>query len=106
GRQDCAEASGIGGVRGLVERGAREALSGVPWTPGRHSAQNRGMYYLAWIFEILPPGEKSLDEARANVIADYQNELEQRWTRQLREKYPVKVNEKAKRYVLDQLQKR
>jgi peptidyl-prolyl cis-trans isomerase SurA len=104
--KDYAQKQGIRVERGLFERGDREALSGVPWTPGRHSAQNRGMYYLAWIFEILPPGEKSLDEARANVIADYQNELEQRWIRQLREKYPVKVNEKAKRYVLDQLQKR
>ncbi len=64
------------------------------------------MYYLAWIFEILPPGEKTLEEARANVIADYQGELEQQWIRRLREKYPVEINEKAKQYVLDQIQER
>jgi peptidyl-prolyl cis-trans isomerase SurA len=103
---EYAQKHGIRTERGLFEAGEREALNGVPWTPGPHSAQNRGMYYLAWIYEILPPGEKTLDEARATVIADYQNELEQRWIRQLREKYPVKVNEKAKRYVLDQLQRR
>ncbi|HLT82110.1 MAG TPA: peptidylprolyl isomerase [Cyclobacteriaceae bacterium] len=101
-----AEKHGIRSEQGLFEEGDREALKGVPWTPGLHSAQNKGMYYLAWIFEILPPGEKTLDEARANVTADYQNELEQRWIRQLRKKYPVKINDKAKRYVLDQLQKR
>ncbi|HEY8512982.1 MAG TPA: peptidylprolyl isomerase [Cyclobacteriaceae bacterium] len=103
---DYAQKQGIRTEEGFFEEGDREALSGMPWTPGPHSTQNRGMYYLAWIFEILPPGEKTLDEARANVIADYQNELEQRWIRQLRQKYPVKVNEKAKRYVLDQLQKK
>jgi peptidyl-prolyl cis-trans isomerase SurA len=103
---DYAQKQGIRTEQGLFEEGDREALNGVPWTPGPHSVQNRGMYYLAWIFEILPPGEKSLDEARANVIADYQNELEQRWIRQLRQKYPVKINDKAKRYVLDQLQKK
>ena len=103
--KEYVQKQGIRTEQGLFEVGDREALNGVPWTPGPHSTQNKGMYYLAWIYEILPPGEKTLDEARANVIADYQNELEQRWIRQLREKYPVKINDKAKRYVLDQLQK-
>ena len=103
--REYAQKQGIRTERGLFEAGDREALSAIPWSPGPHSAQNKGMYYLAWIYEILPPGEKTLDEARANVIADYQNELEQRWIRQLREKFPVKINEKAKRYALDQLQK-
>lgn len=92
--------------KGVFERNDREIFGRVPWSEGVHSAENKGMYYLAWIEQILPPGKKSLEEARASVIADYQQELENSWVRQLREKYRVKINEKAKQYVLDQLQKR
>lgn len=101
-----ADNQSIRNEKGVFERGDREIFGRVSWSEGVHSAENKGMYYLAWIEQILPPGEKSLEEARASVIADYQQELENSWVRQLREKYRVKINEKAKQYVLDQLQKR
>lgn len=43
---------------------------------------------------VVPPGPKSLDEARGYHIADYQHYLEEEWIRQLRSKYPVKINKK------------
>ncbi len=63
------------------------------------------MYYLAWIKDILPPGPMSFEEARSAIISDYQTYLEKDWVAQLKKKYPVKVNEKNKRVVLQQLQK-
>jgi len=41
-----------------------------------------------------------LEEIRGKVIGDYQTELENQWVKTLEEKYPVKVNAKAKKYVL------
>jgi peptidyl-prolyl cis-trans isomerase SurA len=39
------------------------------------------------------PTEKSLDEARGYVVAEYQDYLEKEWNKQMRGKYPVKINE-------------
>ncbi|HEY4653853.1 MAG TPA: peptidylprolyl isomerase [Cyclobacteriaceae bacterium] len=104
--ENYTEGKGIKRESGIFERDDRPILKAIDWSPGPHSAENSGMYYLAWIHQILPPGEKSLEEARASLITDYQQALEAAWIRQLQEKYPVKINEKARHYVLDQLQKR
>jgi len=40
---------------------------------------------------------KSYDEARAQVVADYQQDLEDEWIKSLRVKYPVKINEEELR---------
>ena len=49
----------------------------------------------ARITGIFEPTEKTLDEARGYVVADYQEHLEKSWIRILRNKYPIKVNEEA-----------
>jgi len=38
---------------------------------------------------------KTLDEARGYVVADYQEFLEKRWNEKMKAEYPVKVNEKV-----------
>jgi peptidyl-prolyl cis-trans isomerase SurA len=45
--------------------------------------------------KLLPPGQKSLQEARGYVVADYQDYLEKRWLESLRKEYKVKMNEKV-----------
>ncbi len=55
---------------------------------------------------LVPPGTRSFDEARAQVISDYQDYLEKNWVRQLREKYRVKINNKGKKFVLAELTKK
>ena len=47
------------------------------------------------------PEPKTLKEARGLVTSDYQLELEQKWVKSLKERYPVKINEK----VLDKVRK-
>ncbi|MBS1782319.1 MAG: peptidyl-prolyl cis-trans isomerase [Bacteroidetes bacterium] len=37
--------------------------------------------------------QKSIDDARGYVVAEYQDYLEKKWNNDLRKKYPVKVNE-------------
>lgn len=41
------------------------------------------------------PAPRSFEEAKGLVINDYQNYLEEEWLKKLKEKYPVKVNEKV-----------
>jgi len=45
--------------------------------------------------ELLPARKKELNEARGYIIADYQDQLEREWVKNLRKRYPVKVNKKV-----------
>lgn len=90
---------------GLYEKEERTILSQVNWAEGVYSAEKDGMHYIVWVHQILPPGQRTFEEAKASAVADYQQELEKTWLIALRKKYPVKVNEKGKRYILDKLQK-
>jgi peptidyl-prolyl cis-trans isomerase SurA len=46
----------------------------------------------------------SFDEARSAIISDYQSFLEKSWLEKLKKKYVVKVNDKGRQYILQQLQ--
>lgn len=55
-----------------------------------------GAYQMIFVHKLHPATEqKSLDDARGFVVADYQDFLEKQWDASLRAKYPVKVNEKT-----------
>ena len=44
---------------------------------------------------FVPPTAKSLEEARGQVIASYQDHLEKQWVEELRSKYTVEINEEV-----------
>ena len=88
---------------GVFQKEDRPALSKIDWKPGLYSVETNRMYYLVHLKEIVPPGPLSFEEARASVISDYQDNLEKEWLEQLRKKYPVKVNDKAKKNVVEKL---
>jgi len=89
---------------GYFKRGEKDVFTKIPWSKGVYSAENKGMYYLAWLKDILPPGAMSFEEARPAIISDYQAHVEKIWLDQLKKKYPVKVNGKGKQHVIDTLQ--
>ncbi len=88
---------------GSFERGDNKILDTVPWTPGIHDAGiiNK-RYYVVKITKILPPSDKKLSDVKGMVIADYQDYLEKQWLAELRQKYPVVINDS----VVDQLIKK
>lgn len=90
---------------GHYKKGDKLVLNDVDWKKGVHRAENQGMHYLVSIKEILAPGTMSFEEARPQLISDYQNHLEEIWLKELRQRFPVKVNKKGRKLIFQQLQK-
>ncbi|HFA51681.1 MAG TPA: peptidyl-prolyl cis-trans isomerase, partial [Bacteroidetes bacterium] len=81
------------------EKGRNEVLDKMTWKVGEVSApqlnkRNKSISFFK-IEELLPPGQKTLKEARGYVVADYQDYLEKGWLKSLKDQYKVKVNDKV-----------
>jgi peptidyl-prolyl cis-trans isomerase SurA len=48
------------------------------------------------VFNFIPASPKELNEVKGLVIASYQNEIEQAWIKDLKEKYTESINKKVK----------
>lgn len=82
-----------------IEKGKDEKLAKVPWEAGAMTdwevnPRNKSESFIK-IDKILPPANKTLKEARGYVIADYQDNLEKEWLKELRESYNVDINNKV-----------
>ncbi|MFB9865156.1 peptidylprolyl isomerase [Rufibacter immobilis] len=75
------------------QRGENKMLDGVTWKPGTYTLTQDGRSIWIKIDQIDPPAPKKLSETRGVVISDYQNYLEQEWVKELRQKYPISVNQ-------------
>jgi peptidyl-prolyl cis-trans isomerase SurA len=81
-------------TEGVFARGANPYLDQAgPWKPGTTVLHPSGKAVSVTINRTEPPRAKTFAEARGSVINDYQAVLEKQWLGQLRQKYPVKVNE-------------
>jgi peptidyl-prolyl cis-trans isomerase SurA len=85
------------------EKGESKVVDKISWAIGTHEAEFDGMFYLAEVSNLIPPGIKSFEDARASVISDYQDELEKEWVAALKKKYPVSINPKGKKAVIQEL---
>jgi peptidyl-prolyl cis-trans isomerase SurA len=85
------------------EKGENKAVDLINWTVGLHETEADGMSYLVEVNSLLPPGQKKFEEVRANVISDYQDELEKNWIMALKSKYTVKLNVKGKKKAIAEL---
>lgn len=90
---------------GTFEKDERAVLSQITWVPGSYLSSNNGMHYLVVVDRILPPGQETFDEARGAVIADYQTWLEASWIAELKRKFGIKVQKKAKKRAFAELMK-
>ena len=54
---------------------------------------------------ILPEEQKTLEDAKGNVISDYQTYKEENWLKDLGEKYKIEVNQEVLKRVKSQLKK-
>ena len=72
------------------------------WSKSLKDTANFEIFYEETKFNYLDSegNPKPLAEIRSNVLTDYQNELEKKWLAQLREKYPVWINEELFKSIL------
>lgn len=90
----------------LYEKGDSKAIDKINWVLGLQETAIDDTYYLVEVKRLVEPGPKTLEEARAKVISDYQDSMEKNWIIQLRNKFQVSVNNKGKKVVLDELTKK
>jgi peptidyl-prolyl cis-trans isomerase SurA len=79
---------------GKFAKGDNEIIDSITWQPGlSDDIKKNNAVVIVNVLKVLEPAPKTLDEAKGLITADYQNYLEKEWIRELRSKYPVKVNE-------------
>ena len=90
--------------KGYYQRGDNQYVDQTEWKVGEvneiASTVDQSTT-IVFIRELRDPEPKTLKEARGLVTSDYQVELEQKWVQSLKERYPVKIDEK----VLDKVRK-
>jgi len=80
---------------GQIPVADRTAFSETLITSNQH-VENSPMVNFGYVIKLYPAGEpKSFQDAMGQVISDYQLFLEEKWIAELKNKYPVKVNEEV-----------
>lgn len=79
------------------EKGKGTEIEKLGWgTAGtQYTVKSDSVIRVLRIDKVLPPAPKPLSEVKGYVVADYQEYLEKQWIGQLRQKYPVSVNEQV-----------
>ena len=78
--------------KGLYTKGENDIIDHYAWDMGnKASLESREPYFVRG--EMIPPQVKKLEEARGEILADYQNYLEEQWIKELKRKYRVQVHQ-------------
>lgn len=85
------------------EHGESKAVDKAVWSIGLHTVEIDNNYFLVEIDNLVPPGLKNFQEARTQVTSAYQEQMEKKWLKELRAKYPVKINSKGQKAALKEL---
>ena len=79
----------------IYESGDNALADEMNWKLGLSGINEReGRFEFIVKKKILPAGQKTLDEARGQVVSDYQEHLETELIKKLKKKYKVKVHRK------------
>jgi peptidyl-prolyl cis-trans isomerase SurA len=79
---------------GKFEKAANEYIKKIDWKKGLSDTyQHNDRDFFVYISRFVDPEPKTLDEARGIVTADYQDYLEKKWIKELKERYDYKVHE-------------
>lgn len=82
-------------IDGKYEKGQYDVVDKIDWKPGVTPVNkiNDSSYQFIVVKKIDGPEPKSLKEAKGYIVSDYQEYLEKTWLAELRNKYPVTVDE-------------
>lgn len=81
-------------LEGKYEKGQYDVVDKIEWKPGLTPLNklNDSSYQFIFVKQIAAPEPKSLKEAKGYVVSDYQEYLEKKWLSDLRQKYPITLN--------------
>lgn len=80
----------------VVSKGDSESVDNHWFRGVTENEQNLdGSVFFSDVQNLTSGGLKTYEEARGEVITNYQNFLEQKWTNELEKKYPAKINKKV-----------
>ncbi len=75
-------------------KGQNKAVDKITWLKGATLVEHiDGRYYVVHIKDVLQPEPRKLEESRGMVISDYQSKLEADWIADLKQRFPVTINE-------------
>ncbi|MCW3125864.1 MAG: hypothetical protein JWO03_1522 [Bacteroidetes bacterium] len=82
-------------LSGKYEKGQYDVVDKSTWKKGLEPITkiNDSSYQFILVKEIIKPEPKSLKEAKGYAVSDYQEFLEKKWLADLRQKYPIEVNQ-------------
>ena len=82
---------------GIFSKGDNETIDKLKWVQGLSLDEktNDGLIVFVEVIRLVPPGPKSLPEAKGLITSDYQTFLEKQWIKVLKAKYQVKVDEEV-----------
>jgi peptidyl-prolyl cis-trans isomerase SurA len=82
-------------IEGKYEKGQYDVVDRTNWKVGLSPINkiNDSSYQFILIKQIVKPEPKTLKEAKGYIVSDYQEYLEKTWLAELRNKYPIVVDE-------------
>lgn len=89
--------SKVSTIEGKYEKGQYEVVDKIEWKVGVTPVEklNDSSFRFVWVKQLVGPEPKNLKEAKGYIVSDYQEYLEKTWLADLRNKYPIKVDEKV-----------
>lgn len=61
-------------------------------------------FHVVMVNSVLPANTKTFEEARGKVVSDYQNYLEDKWVKGLKDRFKVEINEAVLKRIKKQIQ--
>ncbi len=82
-------------IEGKYEKGQYDVVDKIEWKAGvtQVTKLNDSSYQFIQVKQIVGPEPKSLKEAKGYIVSDYQEYLEKTWLAELRNKYPISLDE-------------
>ncbi len=79
--------------KGKFQKGDNEAIDIIDHKKGISKViKGNKVYFVVDVKDIIKPTNKTIDEARGIITADYQNELESRWIEKLKKEHKYVIN--------------
>lgn len=90
--------------KGGARRKGEVVLDQIAWESGIYELTEEPFSYLVIVHEKMEAAPKNFDDIKGLVIADYQRQLDQEWVQELRERYPIEIDERVLKQLIQKIE--